>query len=107
MAVSRLLRDPKIAPQATEYGQQIVDQLRSRFIRAELGSDSDTVSKKIREGTTQKIPNLVVVGEREAQNSTVTLRRYGIDKQETLSVDALENALIDAIARRSLELQLS
>ena len=96
-----------VSNQFTEYGQQIVDRLRSRFIRAELGSDSDTVSKKIREGTTQKIPNLVVVGEREAQNSTVTLRRYGIDKQETLSVDALENALIDAIARRSLELQLS
>ena len=96
-----------VSNQFTEYGQQIVDRLRSRFIRAELGSDSDTVSKKIREGTTQKIPNLVVVGEREAQNSTVTLRRYGIDKQETLSVDALENALIDAIARRSLELKLS
>ena len=96
-----------VSNQFTEYGQQIVDRLRSRFIRAELGSDSDTVSKKIREGTTQKIPNLVVVGEREAQNSTVTLRRYGIDKQETLSIDALENALIDSITRRSLELHLS
>ena len=96
-----------VSNQITEYGQQIVDRLRSRFIRAELGSDSDTVSKKIREGTTQKIPNLVVVGEREAQNSTVTLRRYGIDKQETLSIDALENALIDSITRRSLELHLS
>ena len=96
-----------VSNQFTEYGQQIVDRLRSRFIRAELGSDSDTVSKKIREGTTQKIPNLVVVGEREAQNSTVTLRRYGIDKQETLSIEALENALIDSITRRSLELHLS
>ena len=96
-----------VSNQFTEYGQQIVDRLRSRFIRAELGSDSDTVSKKIREGTTQKIPNLLVVGEREAQNSTVTLRRYGIDKQETLSIDALENALIDSITRRSLELHLS
>ena len=96
-----------VSNQFTEYGQQIVDRLRSRFIRAELGSDSDTVSKKIREGTTQKIPNLVVVGEREAQNSTVTLIRYGIDKQETLSIDALENALIESITRRSLELHLS
>ena len=96
-----------VSNQFTEYGQQIVDRLRSRFIRAELGSDSDTVSKKIREGTTQKIPNLVVVGEREAQNSTVTLRRYGIDKQETLTIEALENALIDSITRRSLELHLS
>ena len=96
-----------VSNQFTEYGQQIVDRLRARFIRAELGSDSDTVSKKIRDGTTQKIPNLVVVGEREAQNSTVTLRRYGIEKQETLSIEMLEQTLVDAIRQRSLELPLS
>ena len=96
-----------VSNQFTEYGQQIVDRLRARFIRAELGSDSDTVSKKIRDGTTQKIPNLLIVGEREAQNSTVTLRRYGIQKQETLSIEALEHTLVDAIKQRSLELQLS
>jgi len=96
-----------VSNQFTEYGQQIVDRLRARFIRAELGSDSDTVSKKIRDGTTQKIPNLLVVGEREVQNSTVTLRRYGIEKQETLSIEALEHTLVDAIKQRSLELQLS
>ncbi len=96
-----------VSDQFTEYGQRVVDRLRTRFIRAELGSASDTVSKKIREGTTQKIPNLVVVGEREAQDSTVTLRRYGIEKQETLTVDTLERALVDAIAQRSLELPLS
>ena len=96
-----------VSNQFTEYGQQIVDRLRAHFIRAELGSDSDTVSKKIRDGTTQKIPNLVVVGEREAQNSTVTLRRYGIEKQETLSIEMLEQTLVDAIRQRSLELPLS
>ena len=96
-----------VSNQFTEYGQQIVDRLRTHFIRAELGSDSDTVSKKIRDGTTQKIPNLVVVGEREAQNSTVTLRRYGIEKQETLSIEMLEQTLVDAIRQRSLELPLS
>ena len=96
-----------VSNQFTEYGQQIVDRLRARFIRAELGSDSDTVSKKIRDGTTQKIPNLLIVGEREVQNSTVTLRRYGIEKQETLSIEALEHTLVDAIKQRSLELQLS
>ena len=96
-----------VSNQFTEYGQQIVDRLRAHFIRAELGSDSDTVSKKIRDGTTQKIPNLVVVGEREAQNSTVTLRRYGIEKQETLTIEMLEQTLVDAIRQRSLELPLS
>ena len=96
-----------VSNQFTEYGQQIVDRLRAHFIRAELGSDSDTVSKKIRDGTTQKIPNLVVVGEREAQNSTVTLRRYGIEKQESLSIEMLEQTLVDAIRQRSLELPLS
>lgn len=90
----------------TDYGQQVVDRLRSRFVRAELGSDSDTVSKKIREGTTHKIPNLLIVGEREAADGTVTLRRYGEKQQVTLSLDAFEAAIVDTIESRALAFKL-
>ena len=38
------------------YGRSIVDRLRNQLVRAELATQSETVSKKIREGTTRKIP---------------------------------------------------
>ena len=85
------------------YGKGIVDRLRNRLVRAELATQSETVPKKIREGTTRKIPLLLIVGEREQADGTVTLRRYGHAQQHTLTIDAFEASLLRAIAERSLE----
>ena len=79
-------------------------RLRANFVRAELASESDTVAKKIRAGATRKIPNLLIVGEREAAAGTVTLRRYGVREQTTMPFAAFETALASAIASRSLAL---
>ena len=86
-----------------EYATGIVSRLREKFVRAELASESDTVSKKIRDATTRKIPNLLIVGERESAAGTVTLRRHGVKAQATMPLEVFEAALLDTIARRSLE----
>jgi len=86
-----------------EYATGIVSRLREKFVRAELASESDTVSKKIRDATTRKIPNLLIVGERESAAGTVTLRRHGVKAQSTMPLEVFEAALLDTIARRSLE----
>ena len=91
-----------VSAQFGAYAREIVDRLRGRFVRAELASESDTVAKKIRDGTTRKIPNLLIVGEREVADRTVTLRRYGVKKQTTMPLDAFEAALGKTIATRSL-----
>ena len=85
-----------------DYGSGLVDRLRANFVRAELASESDTVSKKIRDATMRKIPNLLIVGEREAAAGTVTLRRYGIRQQATMPFGAFETALAKTIANRAL-----
>ena len=86
-----------------DYANEIVTSLRQEFVRAEMGSSSDTMSKKIREGTTQKIPNLLIIGERETESRTVTLRRYGIREQLTMSLDEFKTRLLETIRTRSLE----
>ena len=88
------------------YGRKIVDRLRNQFIRAELATQSETVSKKIREGTTRKIPQLLIVGEREQADGTVTLRRYGQTEQNTMTIDAFEAALVRTIGTRALQFDL-
>ena len=95
-----------VSEQFTDYGKHIVERLRQRFIRAEIGSGGDTVSKKIREGTMQKIPNLLIVGEKETKEGTVTLRRYGEKQQHTLPLDAFEQAITRTIDTRSLNFLL-
>ena len=88
------------------YAKGIVSRLRGSFVRAELAPPADTVSKKIREGITRKIPNLLVVGEREAAENAVTVRRYGIKQQTTLPFERFEAVLQNAIASRALALEL-
>jgi len=62
--------------------------------------------KKIRQGTTAKIPNLLIVGEREVEEGTVTLRRYGEKQQTTMNVDEFEAKLLTTIAERRLHFAL-
>lgn len=95
-----------VSAQFGAYAREIVDRLRGSFVRAEVASESDTVAKKIRDGTTRKIPNLLIVGEREVADRTVTLRRYGVKQQTTMPLDAFEAALAKTIAARSLTFEL-
>ena len=88
------------------YADKIVSALRERMVRAERAPSSDTVAKKIRQGVTMKIPNLLVVGEREAAEGKVTLRRYGQKAQHTLSLAAFQAALLQTIDSRALNFLL-
>lgn len=83
------------------YAEKIVASLRGHFVRAELDRSGERINKKIRNGATEKVPNLLIIGEREEQDGTVTLRRYGVEQQETMSVDAFTERLLAAIRARS------
>ena len=50
-------------------------KLEERGIRTELKDEKETVSKKIREGEIQKIPYLLVIGDREINSKTVRVRK--------------------------------
>jgi threonyl-tRNA synthetase len=69
-----------------ETARKLVAELRDRMVRAEFDGSSETMGKKIREAVTQKIPNILVIGEREVADNTVALRRYGSRDQRTLPV---------------------
>ncbi len=90
-----------VADRFREYGQRIVDALRHDFVRAELDLSGDRMGKMIRNGTTQKIPNLLIIGEREVESGTVTLRQHGSRDQQVLTPAALKARLLATIAARS------
>ncbi len=95
-----------VGEQFDEYADRIVSELRGHMIRAERAPSDDTLPKKIRQGTVQKIPNLVIVGEREAAEGTVTLRRYGHREQHTMSVESFVEAMLQTVKQRALEFEL-
>ena len=90
-----------VADRFKEYGQKIVDDLRYHFVRAELDHSGERLGKMIRIGTAQKIPNLLVVGEREVEDGTVTMRNHGSRAQTTLPVAEFQDRILRTIAQRS------
>lgn len=83
-----------------DYAEQLVRRLRDLWVRAELTTPGETLARSVREASTRKIPNVVIVGRREQINGTVTLRTLGCETQLTLPVAELERELLRAIAER-------
>jgi threonyl-tRNA synthetase len=88
-----------ITDKQTEYAQQVHRQLVEAGIRATLDDRSEKVNLKIREAQLQKVPYMLVVGAREAENGTVSVRhrRHGDAGVKPLSDFVADvRALIDA-----------
>ena len=58
------------------YGQKVLNILENDEIRAHLDDRNETVGKKIRESEIKKIPFMIVVGENEVKNNTISIRRH-------------------------------
>jgi len=63
-----------------------VEKLRAAGIRAEADVRNEKINYKVREHSLGKVPNLLVVGRREAEEGTVALRELGKDGQTMLSL---------------------
>ena len=70
-----------------EYSKRVFDQLTAAGIRAELDDRSEKVNLKIRDAQLQKIPYMLVVGDREAENGTVSVRNRKYGDQGAQPVD--------------------
>jgi threonyl-tRNA synthetase len=83
-----------IVSDADAYASEITDLLKQRGLRIESDLRNEKINYKIREHSLQKIPVIVIVGRKEAEERTVTLRRLGTEKQETLALDAAVDLLV-------------
>ena len=59
-----------------EYAKTVFDILKKSGVRAEFHDESETLGKKIRNGKLQKIPYLLVIGDKEVEDKTVTLESH-------------------------------
>jgi threonyl-tRNA synthetase len=66
-----------IADRHHDYAQQVAAQLRAAGVRVEVDDRKATTGAKIRDGETQKIPYLLIVGDRESQTGAVSVRKRG------------------------------
>ena len=77
-----------IVSDADDYAHTLVEKLTAQGIRAELDTRNEKINYKVREHSVTKVPLMFVVGKREAEEGTVSIRRLGSDGQKVINADA-------------------
>jgi threonyl-tRNA synthetase len=86
-----------------EYAEQLAEELRQHMVRVEIDSSDNSFNKKIRNNTVRKIPHLLILGDKEVENKEVTVRKYGIQEQQTLSRKNYVLGILEEIKQRKME----
>ena len=84
-----------IVTDAAPYADQVAARLRAAGLTVETDTRSDKINAKIREHSLARVPVILVVGRKEAEEGTVAMRRLGGAAQEVLSLDAAINSLAE------------
>ncbi|CAN5761839.1 threonine--tRNA ligase [soil metagenome] len=83
-----------------DYARKIEQRLSEAGIRVDVDDSINSMQKKIRANSRQKIPFLLIVGDREAEAGTVNIRRRGEKEQETVDVEEFLSGAMEEIAAR-------
>jgi threonyl-tRNA synthetase len=83
-----------IVSDADDYAREVAAALKSAGLRVETDLRNEKINYKVREHSLARVPNLLVIGKREAEERTVALRPLGVDaRQEVLGLDVLVERL--------------
>jgi len=74
-----------VSDKTNDYAQEVFYELKNNGIRVELDQSDQSLGKKIRNAEDQKYPYMVIVGEKEAKDSTISVRQRG--EQDLGSMD--------------------
>jgi threonyl-tRNA synthetase len=82
-----------VTQEGDAYAQQVLKKLKMAGLRVEADLRNEKINYKIRELSLQKIPYILVVGKKEAEEGTVALRKLGGEAQEILALDQVIDKL--------------
>ena len=87
-----------ISEKYNDYAREVVRRLDRQDVRAIIDDRNEKIGKKIRDNELKKIPYLLIVGEKEAAEDAVAVRRQGEGDQGTMSVDDFAKKINDEVA---------
>src|SRR5690554_5120255 len=77
-----------ISDKSKQYATQVLETLKAAGVRVEIDHRAEKIGRKIRDAEVEKIPYMLVVGERDAENNTVSVRRHGEGDLGASSIEA-------------------
>jgi threonyl-tRNA synthetase len=95
-----------VADRHLDYAHKLQAELKSEGARAEVDTRSETVNLKIRQAQLDKIPYMLVVGDKEVAASTVSVRLRSGEQLASQSLDSFKETLRIAVANKVKDLRL-
>jgi threonyl-tRNA synthetase len=86
-----------------KYGQKVLNLLENNEIRALVDNRNETIGKKIREAEMNKIPYMLILGEQEEQNGTVSVRKHSEGDMGTMTVEEFSELINTEIEKNIVE----
>ncbi|MBO4757348.1 MAG: threonine--tRNA ligase [Bacteroidales bacterium] len=86
-----------VSEKYSEYAEKVCDLLKNSDIRASIDDRNETLGKRIREVALLRVPVLVIVGEKEVADGTVSVRQEGVDKG-IMTIDGFKDFFKAAVA---------
>ncbi len=91
-----------ITDRAGDYAHEVARELRTRGIRAEADVRGEKISFKVREAEMEKVPYMLVVGDREVESQTVTVRTRSSRKQSAMAAGEFSAMVLEQVRSKSL-----
>ena len=89
-----------ISDKVADFAEQVRAKLASKFVRVKLDDAPDKIGAKIRNARLDRVPYMIVVGQREAEEGKVSIRHRELDVIGTMAVDEFIGALEQEISHR-------
>lgn len=89
-----------VADAHTAYAEKVIATLKEKLIRAELSPADETLGKRIRAAELEKVPYVLVVGDKEASGGSVNVRKRHVKETETIPLPKFAESLAKEIAER-------
>ncbi|SEA50233.1 threonyl-tRNA synthetase [Thalassobacillus cyri] len=93
---------PVSADAHLDHAKKLEDELREEGVRVEVDERDEKIGYKIREAQIQKVPFALVIGDKEIENNSVNVRRYGEKDSETKPLDTFKAEIKNEIEQKLL-----
>ena len=89
-----------ISEKYNDYARRVVDHLDAAGVRCVIDDRNEKIGRKIRDNELKRVPYMVIVGEKEAAEGLVSMRKQGGGEQATMTMEAFAKRINDEVAEQ-------
>jgi len=93
-----------VTDRASAYADEVCQALREKGVRVSVNNDNETIGAKIRNATLQKVPYMLILGDKEAEAKTVSVRKRTGEETKDVKAEDFINDISDKIGKKNLKI---